>query len=115
MSFVYPGIQALAEGIIAKAALHLLDVSDNEIGPKGAQALATALERVPTLSVLRLRSNRIGDEGAVALSAAVVASGLHELDAGHNQVSALCSCGDLACQACASCQVALQFTSIHYY
>ena len=95
MRFVYPGIEALAEGIIAKSALHLLDISDNEIGPTGAQALATALEQVPTLNVLRLRGNRIGDEGAAALSAALAASGLHELDAGHNQVGALCSCGDL--------------------
>lgn len=84
------GIQALADGLPAKSALHLLDVSDNRIGPKGAQALAAALGRMQGLGVLRLRGNCVGDEGAAVLSTAVASSGLHELDVGHNQVGNLC-------------------------
>ncbi len=66
--------------------MHLLDISDNGIGPKGAASIAAALEKLPSLGVLRLRGNSIGDEGAAALSSGLASSGLHELDAGHNQV-----------------------------
>ena len=80
------GIRALAEGMSAKSQLHLLDISDNEVGPEGARSLAAALERAQGLGILRLRGNRIGDEGAAALSGAIASSGLYELDAGHNKV-----------------------------
>ncbi len=81
------GIRALAEGMSAKSQLHLLDISDNGVGPEGARALAAALERAQGLGTLRLRGNHIGDEGAAALSGALTSSGLSELDAGHNKVS----------------------------
>ena len=74
----------LCEVLPRFAALRTLDLSENEIGPKGASALGEALKVNLVVTTLSLYSNRIREEGAIAIMEALkVNAVLTSLDVGH--------------------------------
>jgi hypothetical protein len=65
---------AMANVLIDKMHLSVLDFVGGEIGNEGAMALSTALKGKPELSILRLSGNDIGDEAMMILAETLTAA-----------------------------------------
>eukprot|EP00316_Scyphosphaera_apsteinii_P005390 CAMPEP_0119315310 /NCGR_PEP_ID=MMETSP1333-20130426/35297_1 /TAXON_ID=418940 /ORGANISM="Scyphosphaera apsteinii, Strain RCC1455" /LENGTH=268 /DNA_ID=CAMNT_0007320627 /DNA_START=53 /DNA_END=859 /DNA_ORIENTATION=+ len=70
------GAEALAASLASPhggvgSALQVLDIWENEIGPKGGRAIAKALHSNHALRTLELRGNKMGDDGAKDFAAAM--------------------------------------------
>ena len=75
--------------VLAHSELQVLDLSNLELGAKGAARLAQRLGALPSLKVLRLAENELGDKGALALAqAARFGPQLEVLDVRDNDVGA---------------------------
>ncbi|KAK8918262.1 hypothetical protein KSP39_PZI021097 [Platanthera zijinensis] len=66
------GIWALVSGLYAhRGIITLLDLENNEIGPKGAFHVAEYIKRTKSLLWLNLYMNDIGDEGTESIAGAL--------------------------------------------
>lgn len=62
-----PGAQGLGRGLVANHSLLYLDISQNDLGDRGAFCMAAVLKECH-LEELNLSDNRIGDEGFISLA-----------------------------------------------
>jgi hypothetical protein len=71
--------EKLVEALPAFTSVATLDLSSNEIGPRGAEALAAGVAVSGSLTSLNLWSNSIGDDGASAIGSALKESKVSQL------------------------------------
>jgi hypothetical protein len=77
----------LCEVLPRFAAVRMLDLSENKIGPEGASALGEALKVNAVLTSVDLRANSIGDDGAMAIAEVLkVNAVMTELELGGNEI-----------------------------